>query len=608
MTQPNNFDTPVPSLNVPEVTAPEASSPETSSAQPPAPIAQKAVPPPKAAPPLAAQPAPTDADEATAEATFDSSFGDILSEFEQSHQTRGETVQGTVVSVTAEAIFVDIGRKTDGVLPADPKRKLEVGQKLQVTIRGRDSEGNYQLSTVRVETPKDWTALEAAFASKAVISGHVLEVIKGGLRVDVGVRAFMPASRSGAREVADLEKLVGQDIECRITKLDTASEDVVVDRRSVLEEREKAVKQEAFGKLQEGGVVHGTVRTVTEFGAFVDIGGVDGLLHVTDMSWLRGVKPSDVVVPEQQFEVKVLKINRETRKISLGLKQLQPDPWTLAAQKYQAGERLKGKVARVLDFGAFVELEPGIEGLIHVSEMSWSKKNVRAVDVVKPNELVEVVVLGVSPVEKRIALGLKQALGDPWEEALKKFPVGTQVDAPVTSLAKFGAFVDLGDGIEGMIHIGDITHEKRLNHPNEVLKQGETVKAVVLEADKERRRLRLGIKQLQPTSVDEYIAEHKVGDQVSGRIMDLSAAKARIELGEGVVGHCKLAQQKSAEASAGAAKTDVSALSAMLATKWKSGGGGGGESPSSSLKVGQVVSCKISGLDPGQKRIDLELA
>jgi small subunit ribosomal protein S1 len=599
MTQPNNFDTPVPSLNVPEVAAPEASSPETPSPAPPPPAPKAAAPVP-VAPKPAAEPS-----EAAPESPSDSSFGDILSEFEQSHRSRGETVEGTVVSVTPEAIFIDIGRKTDGVLPADPKVKLEVGQKLQVSIRGRDEEGNYQLSTIKVHTPKDWSALEAAFASKAVISGRVLEAVKGGLRVDVGVRAFMPASRSGAREAADLEKLIGQDIECRITKLDTASEDVVVDRRSILEEREKSAKQEAFGRLQEGDVVHGTVRTVTEFGAFVDLGGVDGLLHVTDMSWLRGIKPSDVVVPEQQLDVKILKVNRETRKISLGLKQLQPDPWTLAAQKYQAGSRIKGKVARVLDFGAFVELEPGIEGLIHVSEMSWSKKNVRATDIVKANEMVEVVVLGVNPTEKRIALGLKQTLGDPWEEALKKYPVGTQVEAPVTSLAKFGAFVDLGDGIEGMIHIGDITHEKRLNHPNEVLKQGEKVKAVVLEADKERRRLRLGIKQLQPTSIDEYIAEHKVGDQVSGRILDLSAAKARIELGEGVVGHCKLAQQKSAEAPAAGGKADLSALSAMLSTKWKSGGG---ESPSSSLKVGQVIGCKISGLDAGQKRIDLELA
>ena len=553
------------------------------------------------------QPNHLEAPEVSSEASsVDTSFADILSEFEQSHRTSGETVEGSVVSVTPEMVYVDLGRKTDGLLPADPKVHYEVGQKLLVTIRGRDNEGNYQLSTVKVETPRDWSGLEAAFASRATISGRVIEAVKGGLRVDVGVRAFMPASRSGAREMADLEKLVGQDIECRITKLDTASEDVVVDRRVVLEEREKAARLEAFERLQEGAVVSGTVRTVTEFGAFVDLGGVDGLLHVSDMSWLRGVKPSDVVTPEQQIDVKILKINRETRKISLGLKQLQPDPWSLAAQKYPQGSRVRGKVARVLDFGAFVELEPGIEGLIHVSEMSWSKKNVRATDIVKPNEMVEVVVLGVNPAEKRIALGLKQALGDPWEEALKKYPVGTTVEASVTSLAKFGAFVDLGDGIEGMIHIGDITHEKRLNHPNEVLKQGETVKAVVLEADKERRRLRLGIKQLQPTSVDEYIAEHKVGDQVSGRILDLSAAKARVELGEGVVGHCKLAQQKSAEASAGSAKVDVSALSAMLASKWKTGGGTA--TAASTLKVGQVITCRISGLEAGQKRIELELA
>ena len=606
MTQPNNFDTPVPSLDVPEVAVPEPHIPQASSLE----VSLPPAAPPKVVAPAPVAPAPAaaaEAAEATDSSFSDSSFGDILSQYEQEHKTEAGTLEGTVVSITAESVFVDLGRKMDGVLPADPKLKLEVGQKIVVSIRGRDTEGTYQLSTVRVETPKDWTALEAAFASKATISGHVLDAVKGGLRVDVGVRAFMPASRSGVRDIADLEKLVGQDIECRITKLDTASEDVVVDRRVIVEEREKVAKQEVFGKLEEGAVVHGTVRTVTEFGAFVDIGGVDGLLHVSDMSWLRGVKPSDVVVPEQQVDVKVLKINRETRKISLGLKQLQPDPWTLVAQKYQNGSRIKGKVARVLDFGAFVELEPGIEGLIHVSEMSWSKKNVKATDVVKPGEMVDVVVLGVNPADKRIALGLKQALGDPWDEALKKYPVGTQVEAPISSLAKFGAFVDLGDGIEGMIHIGDITHEKRLTHPNEALKQGEVVKAVVLEADKERRRLRLGIKQLQPTSVDEYIAEHKVGDQVSGRVMDLSAAKARVELGEGVVGHCKLAQQKSAEASAAAAKADVSALSAMLATKWKSGGGGG-ESAASTLKVGQVVSCKISGLDAGQKRIELELA
>src|SRR6185436_18139161 len=334
---------------------------------------------------------------------------------------------GTVVSVTPDGVFVDIGRKMDGMLPPAPE--LKPGTKVIVSIRGRDESGTYLLSTIKVETPRDWTGLEAAFAEKRTIGGTVLEVVKGGLRVDVGVRAFMPASRSGVRELADLEKLVGQQIECRITKLNAAEEDVVVDRRVILEELERQAKEEAFGRLEEGSVVRGTVRSLTDFGAFVDLGGVDGLLHVSDMSYSRGVKPADVVKAGDDIEVKILKISRETRKISLGLKQLSPDPWMLAVSKYTQGERVRGKVSRVLDFGAFVELEPGVEGLIHVSEMSWSKKNVRAVDVLKPGEQVEVVVLNVNPTDKRIALGLKQALGDPWEEALKKYPVGTAVEA-----------------------------------------------------------------------------------------------------------------------------------------------------------------------------------
>ena len=540
------------------------------------------------------------------ESTPDTSFADILSEFEHSHHASGQALEGTVLSVTSDAVFVDIGRKTEGVLKPDPSVTLQPGQKVIVSLRGMDADGNYLLSTIKVEVPKDWSALEAAFANKSVISGRVVESVKGGLRVDVGVRAFMPASRSGVREVADLEKLVGQDIECRITKLDTATEDVVVDRRSVLEERERAAKQEAFNSLQVGSTVQGTVRTITDFGAFVDIGGVDGLLHVTDMSYARSLKPSDIVSPGQKLDVKILKIGKETRKISLGLKQLQADPWSAVAEKFPQGARVKGRVARVTDFGAFVELEPGIEGLIHVSEMSWTKRNVRPEDVVKVGDSVEVVVLNVNPADKRVGLGLKQALGDPWEDTLQKYPVGAVVEAPVTSLAKFGVFVDLGEGIEGMIHIGDITHEKRLNHPNEALKQGETVKAVVLEADKERRRMRLGIKQLIPTSIDEYIAEHKAGDPVSGRVVDVSGNRAKVELGEGVMASCRLAEQKAAASTSGGAKVDISAFSAMLASKWKSGGGSAsGPEP---LRSGQVRNFKIVSLDAAQKRIDVELA
>jgi small subunit ribosomal protein S1 len=535
----------------------------------------------------------------------DTSFGDILSEFEQSHQSRGETVEGTVVSITPDGAFVDIGRKTDGVLPLGRGIELKPGMKVLVSIRGRDEEGNYLLSTIKVHIPKDWSGLEAAFADKRVIAGTVTQVVKGGLRVDVGVPAFMPASRSGVRDQAEMEKLVGETIECRITKLDVADEDVVVDRRAVLEERERQARQQAFDQLTEGAVIRGTVRSLTDFGAFVDIGGVDGLLHVADMSWARGIKPSEVVQAGEEIEVKILKINRDTRKIALGLKQLSPDPWTLAGEKYTQGSRVRGKVARVADFGAFVELEPGVEGLIHASEMSWGRKNVRPADMLKAGEAVEVVVLGVNPAERRIALGLKQALGDPWEEALKKYPVGSTVEGPVTSLAKFGAFIDLGEGIEGMIHIGDITAEKRLNHPNEVLKIGERVRAQVLEADKERRRLRLGIKQLQPTSIDEYIAEHKAGETVTGRVLDVSGSRIRVELGEGVIATANVTGQQPASEGR-TEKADLSALTARLAEKWKTGGSSpaGGDS----IRQGQVRTFKIAQIDAAQKKIELETA
>ena len=538
------------------------------------------------------------------EASAEGSFGEILSEFEQAHHTEGQRVEGTVVSVTPELVFIDIGRKMDGVLPRDPAQEWKTGAKLLVSIRGRDEQGNYLLSTVRVETPRDWSGLEAAYANKRTIAGTVLEVVKGGLRVDVGVRAFMPASRSGIRELAEMEKLVGQEIECRITKLDTATEDVVVDRRVVLEERERAAREEAFARIEEGAFVRGTVRSLTDFGAFVDLGGVDGLLHVSDMSYSRALKPGDVVSVGESIEVKVLKINREARKIALGLKQLNPDPWTAAAEKYSQGARVKGKVARVADFGAFVELEPGVEGLIHVSEMSWSKKNVKPADILKTGEVVEVVVLGVNAADRRIALGLKQTLGDPWEDVLRKYPVGAVVEAPVTSLAKFGAFVDLGDGIEGMIHIGDISREKRLNHPNEALKVGEKVRAQVLEIDRERRRLRLGIKQLEPTSIDEYIGEHQTGEVVSGRLADVSAGRAKVELGEGVFAQCKLPEPRQEDA-ASTSGTDLSTLTAMLQQKWKSGGGN--VAVSDSPRVGQIRSFRILSLDPGQKKIELEL-
>jgi small subunit ribosomal protein S1 len=554
----------------------------------------------------------------TAAPTEDNSFADILSEFEQAHRgpRNQEALEGTVVSISPESVFVDIGRKMDGVLPVTSFRDaagvltVHVGDKMLVSITGRDEEGSYTLSTIKVERPKDWSALERAFAEKRAIGGVVIELIKGGLRVDVGSPAFLPASRSGAKDQAEMEKLVGQEIRCRIIKLDTASEDVVVDRRAILEEEEAQAREQKFGELKEGAVVRGTVRSVTDFGAFVDLGGVDGLLHVGDMAWHRVAKPSDVVTAGDSIEVKILKINPEGKRISLGLKQLAPDPWTTAAERFHTGDRVQGKVSRLADFGAFVELLPGVDGLIHISEMSWAKKVRKPGDLLKTGEMVEAVVLGVNAADRRISLGLKQALGDPWEDALKKYPVGAVAEGPVTSLTNFGCFMDLGGGIDGMIHVSDITREKRLNHPREALSVGQTVRAAVLEVDSERRRIKLGIKQLEPTTADEYIAEHQVGESVTGRIVEASQGRAKIELGDGVFAECRMRQDagngtKAAEPVA--EKADLGSLTAMLSAKWKQGPTAAAaqrEAP----RAGQVRTFRIVRLDQPNKKIEVELA
>jgi small subunit ribosomal protein S1 len=343
---------------------------------------------------------------------------------------------------------------------------------------------------------------------------------------------------------------------------------------------------------------------------------VDGLLHVADISWTRGSKPADVLSPGQQVEVRILKVDPGQRRISLGLKQLQAHPWDAVSQKYKTGERVRGTVTRLMDFGAFVELEPGVEGLIHVSEMSWAKKVKTPSAVVKPGETVEAVILGISPGERRISLGLKQALGNPWTELPQKFPVGSVIEGQVTSLTKFGAFVQFTEGIEGMIHVSDMNAERRVNHPQDVLRVGQTVKAQVLEIDTEKRRVRLGMKQMLPTSLEEYISEHKESDVVTGRVMevsrDLSGENARVELAEGVVATCRITSatpsQSAAQASSSSPTgTDLSSLTSMLQARWK-GGSDGRTSEPEAVRAGQVRSFRITKLDPGAKQIELALA
>jgi small subunit ribosomal protein S1 len=543
----------------------------------------------------------------------DKSFAELLSNFEQQHgdAAGAETVPGTIISVGTENILIDIGRKTEGVLPVFVWREQRddnpaIGAVVPVVAGPRDSEGYYQLSLIRVERPKDWTGLEHAFNEKLTIAGTVTEQVKGGFRVDVGVPAFMPASRSGVREMTEMAQLVGQEIQCRITKLDVTKEDVVVDRRVILEEEQARKKDEAFASLREGSVVRGRVRNVMDFGAFIDLGGIDGLLHVTDLSWNRVGKASDVVKTGDELTVKVLKIDPTNRKISLGLKQLQEDPWTVAARTFHPGDRVTGTVSRLTDFGAFVELAPGVDGLIHLSEMSWDKRVRKPSDLLKPGERVEVVVLQVSAPEKRIALGLKQAIGDPWETLPQKHPIGSTVEGPITNIAAFGVFVDLGDGIEGMIHISDITNEKRLEHPREALAKGQTVRAVVLELDREKRRVRLGMKQLEPTKADHYIAEHQPGETVTGRVAEVHGNRVRVELAEGVTTSLQLKpkEQQSTPAT-GEKAADVSALGAMLAARWKQGPSSASETDA--VREGQIRSFRIVSLNPEKRQIEVEL-
>ena len=541
------------------------------------------------------------------------SFDAIFSEYEQSHARQaeggGRQIESTVVAVSADSVYLDIGYKTEGVLPLAPfqsaNEAVKPGDKFLVAVKGRNPEGYYELSRFKVEQPRDWSSLERAFEDKAPIAGTVTGVVKGGLSVDVGVRAFMPGSRSGARDAAELEKLVGQQIRCRIIKLDVGDEDVVVDRRVLMEEEDRSTKERRYGELKEGETVQGEVRSLTGYGAFVNIGGVDALLHVGDIAWGRVNKPEDVLSVGQQIEARVLKVDLEKQRISVGMKQLLPHPWDAIALK--AGDRVHGTVTRVADFGAFVEIEPGVEGLIHLSEMSWAKKVRRPSDVLKPGDTVEAVVLGVNLGERRLSLGLKQTLGDPWAEVEQKFPVGSAIEGPVTSFTKFGAFVQLADGVEGMVHVSEISAEKHIHHPQDVLRMGQMVKAQVLEVDKAKRQVRLSLKQRTSVTVDEYLAEHPAGSVITGRIVEVAQGLARVELGEGIEGVYRIGTESHAAAAPAAeGKVDLSSLSSMLKARWKGGPSSVAAKPDG-LYAGQIRSFRIGRMEPDARKIELEL-
>jgi small subunit ribosomal protein S1 len=540
-------------------------------------------------------------------------------------------IDATVVAVTADSVFLDIGYKTEGMLPltafsADEKA-VEPGDRVRVTVKGRDADGYYELTRQRSFAPKDYSSLEEAFEAKGSVLGTVTGVVKGGLTVDIGMRAFLPSSRSGARDAAEMEKLVGQQVRVRITQLDlgegeSARPDAIVDRRSVLEEEAKANADQRFSELAEGQTVRGTVRSLTDFGAFVDLDGADALLHISDMAWHRVANPAEIVSAGDVIEAKILKIDASDpakRRIAIGLKQLQPHPWDSVPERFHLGEKVSGIVTRDADFGAFVEIAPGVEGLIHISEMAWGKKVRKPSDVVKAGDRVEAVILGIDIAQKRMSLGLKQALGDPFAELVKTIHSGAVLEGPVSRITKFGAFLEIAPGVEGLVHISEITAEKRLNHPSEMLHVGQVVKAQVLEIDREKRQLKLSIKQMVPTGIDEFLAEHGVGDTVTGRIVDVDAAArtARVELGEGILAACSVPAQDKAESEPAAGPVDLAQLGSLLSARWKTDVSSKPKKPVVSaaapkgtpqaVSAGQIRSFKLTAIDAATKKLALEL-
>jgi small subunit ribosomal protein S1 len=408
---------------------------------------------------------------------------------------------------------------------------------IEVQRTGEHKDGFVILSYQKVLRRRTWERIDAQYKNKETITAKVVDRIKGGLVVDVGVRAFLPGSQYDLRPTQNLDGLIGQDVQVRVTKLNRRRGNVVVSRRALLEEELHAKRAELMEKVSEGQVVHGTVKNVTDYGAFVDLGGIDGLLHLTDLSWGRVRHPNDVVKPEQELDLIILKFDKAKQRVSLGLKQMTKDPWVDAAERYPAGGKYKGKVVGVVDYGAFVELEQGIEGLVHVTEMSWAKKATHPSKVVKAGDEVDVVVLDIKPSDRRVSLGMKQAQPDPWMQVAEKYPVGTVVTGKVRNIAEFGAFVEIEEGFDGLVHVGDVSWTGRVKNPHEVFKKGEPITAKVLRIDPENRRVSLGMKQVNDIWGD-WFKQHRVGEIVRGKVSRIATFGAFVELGDNIEGLC----------------------------------------------------------------------
>ena len=499
----------------------------------------------------------------------------------------GEIIKGTILEVMDDAVLVDIGYKSEGLIPLREFRTpsgevtIKVGNVVDVYLEQKeDSEGLIVLSREKAEKIKIWDELSRVYDTGGAITGTILGRTKGGLIVDIGVRAFLPGSQVDLRPVRDLDKLIGKAFPMKIIKLNQKRGNIVLSRRELLEEERKHLKEQTLANLTEGLRIKGKVKNITEYGAFVDLGGLDGLLHITDMSWGRVGHPSELFQVGDEVVVVVLKFDRANERVSLGYKQRLPDPWEAVEQKYPIGSKLKGKVVSLTDYGAFVELEEGVEGLVHISEMSWTQRVKHPSKVVAIGDGVEVVVLDVDRGNKRISLGMRQAEPNPWNFIEERYPVGTRLEGRVRNLADFGAFVELEEGIDGLIHISDMSWTKRVRHPSEILKKGEKVEAIVLHVDKANHRISLGLKQIQQDPWQAAVPEkYRVGMDVKGKVVRTTDFGAFVELEDGVEG-----------------LLHVSELSHDRVNK-----------PEDVVQVGQELTLKVIKLDPEERKIGLSL-
>jgi small subunit ribosomal protein S1 len=501
----------------------------------------------------------------------------------------GSLVDGVVVAFLPDGVVVDIGYKSEGIIPQgefseEELKQLSVGAPIQVFLEAReDLDGNLLLSKEKADRMKVWGDLEKLHETGQPINGKIVSRVKGGLIIDIGVKAFLPGSQVDLRPTRDLDRLLGQTVPVKIIKMNHLRSNVVVSRRVLLEESRERRRQETLSNIQEGQWVDGVVKNITEYGAFVDLGGVDGLLHITDMSWGRISHPSELFSVGQKVSVMILRHDKETGRISLGYKQKTVDPWLLADQAYPVGSRVKGKVVSVTDYGAFVELEPGVEGLIHISEMSWSHEVKHPSKLVAVAQEVDAVVLSIDPKARKISLGMKQTEQNPWEVVEQKYPVGSVIEGTVKSLTDFGVFVGLEEGIDGLIHVSDLSWTKRVTHPSEVLAKGDKIKAVVLKIDPDKERLSLGFKQLTGDPWEQAMERYKTGQQVEGKVIRHVEFGFFVELEEGVEGLVH-----ASEAGGDAAERQTQKLEELY-------------------PVGQTVACKIVKIDRSDRKIGLSI-